>query len=169
MMAEYTQFMAELIRMLKYDTYLELGISEAKNIHQMSLYCKKCVGVDIIDIRHYRDFDFYQMTTDDFFSTNDDLFDVIFIDADHSFSQCKIDFANSLKVLNNFGIIILHDTDPADNTLLDKKHCSNSYNMIDWLKIFHPELDTFTLPVSNAGMTLVNRKKDRRIYGYLIT
>jgi predicted O-methyltransferase YrrM len=103
------------------------------------------------------------MTTNNFFNINKDTFDIIFIDADHNFNQVKIDFENSLKILNEFGIIILHDTDPIDRRLLNNTYCSDSYKIVDYIYKNHPELDIITLPIHETGMSLVMRKNDRRI------
>ena len=39
--------------------------------------------------------------------------------------------------------------------------------MIDWLKTEHPEMDVFTLPISEAGLTLIKRSSDRRVNKFL--
>ena len=52
------------------------------------------------------------MTSDEFFKSNDRFFDVIFIDGLHSYEQCAKDCMNSMKFLNNNGIIIFHDLLP---------------------------------------------------------
>jgi predicted O-methyltransferase YrrM len=93
--------------------------------------------------------------------------DIIFIDADHSFESVKNDFESSLKILNEFGIIILHDTDPISEKYLDKGYCGDSYKMIDWLKTEHPEMDVLTLPVSEAGFTIIKRSNDRRVNKFI--
>ena len=48
------------------------------------------------------------MNTDYFFENNIEKFDVIFIDADHSYDGVLKDYENSLKCMDS-GYIILHD------------------------------------------------------------
>ena len=50
------------------------------------------------------------MTSDEFFTKNNHLkFDVIFIDGLHEYEQCQRDCINSMKYLNEGGIIFFHD------------------------------------------------------------
>lgn len=59
---------SNIIEMTGCETYLELGVYQGTNIKYVSKYCKKCIGVDISDeYLQYKDFEFYKMTTDDFF------------------------------------------------------------------------------------------------------
>ena len=52
------------------------------------------------------------MYSDDFFITNDEKFDCIFIDGLHHYDQVKKDIENSIKFLNENGIILIHDCLP---------------------------------------------------------
>lgn len=54
---------------------------------------------------------FYKDTTDEYFKqlSKTAKFDVIFIDADHSYEGAKKDYDNSLKHLSKEGLIIFHD------------------------------------------------------------
>jgi len=161
---EYTSIIKEVVRATGCETYLELGVSTGENIHVITPYCKKCVGVDIIDIRIYNDFEFHETTTWEFFKKNTAMFDIIFIDADHDFKSVKRDFICAIQVLNKYGIIFLHDTDPVSEEYLKPELCSDSYMMINWINRYHDEyLNIVTLPVSVAGLTIITRKKDRRI------
>jgi hypothetical protein len=164
---EYTNFISEIAKNCGYKSYLELGVSKGENLHYLQAVCPITVGVDKIDIRVYYDFEFHLMTTNDFFKINKKTFDLIFIDADHSFEQCKIDFANSIKILNRFGTILLHDTDPLNEDYLKSNLCGDSYRITDWIQTNHPHMDMLTLPFSVTGLSLVNRIEDRRIFEYL--
>ena len=53
------------------------------------------------------------MTSDEFFSQNKETFDLIFIDGLHIHEQVLKDIDNSLNVLNENGVILLHDCLPA--------------------------------------------------------
>lgn len=166
---EYSTFIREIIDKCKYNSYLELGVSKGENIHLIRDICEETVGVDLVDIREHFDFKFYNITTDLFFQINKSTFDVIFIDADHSFEQCKTDFINSLKILNRLGLIVLHDTDPISKDFTQQEFCGDSYRIISWLRDNYSELDILTLPYSVTGLTLVNRKTDKRVYDFIKT
>ena len=47
--------------------------------------------------------------SDDFFASNTQTFDAIFIDGDHSYEQVRKDTENALRVLKPGGILIWHD------------------------------------------------------------
>jgi len=164
----YLNFIKWLLILTNCQTYLELGVEYSVNIKEMRNLVKMCVGVDINDIQDKENIEFHQMTTDEFFSKNQRTYDIIFIDANHDFEQVRKDFDNSLKFLNKFGIIILHDTDPMTRVLLSKKHCSDAYKVVDYISQFN-DLNIITLPIQETGMSLVMRKNDRRINEYSVS
>ena len=49
---------------------------------------------------------------------------------------------------------------------LDPGYCGDSYKMIDWLNENYTDLEVITLPVTQAGLTMIKRKKDRRTLSY---
>jgi len=162
---EHTPLIREVVKLTGCNTYLELGISTGENIHAMTPFCNNCIGVDIIDIRKHRDFLFYQMSTTEFFKQYKGGADIIFIDANHGFEAVKIDFINSLSILNEFGVIFIHDTDPIKEHYLKPELCNDSYKIIDWLMAMTlGHINILTLPVSVAGLTMVTRANDRRVY-----
>ena len=73
---------------------------------------------------------------------------------------------NLLKILNQYGIIILHDTDPIIEELTDSKYCHDSYKIVDYI-LSKRKLNIITLPIQETGMTFVMRKEDRRINNYI--
>ncbi len=157
----------EIVRLTGCNKYLELGVYNGLNVSKIHEICKYCVGVDIENNLKYNNFIFKHKTTDEFFSENKETFDIIFIDADHNFESVKKDFINSLKVLNIHGIIFLHDTDPISKEYIQPRFCGDSYKMIDWINENYDEFNTLTLPVTEAGLTIVNRKDDRRLNNYI--
>jgi len=156
-----------LVKMMGCEKYLELGIYDGFNINKVKKHCKYCVGVDNKDVRRFHDYEFILSTTDAFFENNTETFDMIFIDADHNFESVKKDFINSLKILNKFGIILLHDTDPMLAMYLDPGYCGDSYKIIDWIMDIYTDLNVLTLPITQAGLTIVNRKNDRRVLKFI--
>ena len=162
----YSNLIKWLVKLTNCQKYLELGVEYSLTIQEIKNEVKKCVGVDINNISNKENIDFCKMTTDDFFNINKDTFDIIFIDANHEYEQVKKDFDNSVKVLNKFGIIVLHDTDPIVPQLLAPYHCHDSYKIIDHISS-NNELNIITFPIQETGMTFVMRKNDRRIKEFL--
>lgn len=69
---------------------------------------KKKIGVDPVSGGNVR------LTSDDFFKTNKEKFDIIFIDGLHKYHQVRKDILNSIKCLNKNGVILIHDCLPKD-------------------------------------------------------
>jgi hypothetical protein len=78
-----------------------------------------------------------------------------------------IDLENSLKILNYNGIIFIHDTDPISKKYTDYGYCGDSYNINNYIYNNHPELDLITLPLTEAGLTIVKRKHENRYNLYV--
>jgi len=163
----YTPFISKIVEITGCELYLELGIMKGSNIQEVSKYCNRCIGVDIKDVPLPRNYEFYKKTTDEFFENFTESPNIIFIDADHNFEQVKIDFINSLNCLSEHGIIFLHDTDPYQIELLDQGRCGDAYKMNEWIKYNYSDLNIITLPITIAGLTIVNRTKDSRLLKYL--
>lgn len=164
----HSDLIVQLVNSINCQTYLELGIYDGSTLSRVAQSVPRVIGVDIKDLRLNKSIgEFHLSTTQDFLKDFTDKVDVIFIDADHSFESVKNDFTACLKNLNEFGVIILHDTDPIAEKYLDKGYCGDSYKMIDWVKSEYPMFDVMTLPVSEAGLTLIKRSSDRRINKFL--
>lgn len=95
----------KLIDRVNAQSYLEIGCD--KNQIFSNINCKNKVGVDPSKGGNLR------MTSDDYFSTYRDMFDIIFIDGLHHYDQVTRDLNNSLERLNNHGYIIIHDLLPV--------------------------------------------------------
>lgn len=163
----YTQFISKVVELTGCELYLELGIYRGFSMREISKYSKRSIGVDMSDISDFRDFEFHVKSTDEFFKTFNEHPNIIFIDADHHFEQVKKDFINSLNCLSEHGIIFLHDTDPYQLELLEQTRCGDSYKMHEWIKQNYSDLNIITLPFTIAGLTMVNREKDRRVLKFL--
>lgn len=146
--------------------FLELGLYKGTIITKAASFVKKCVGVDVVDLIPYKNFTFIKSTTDDFFKSNKEMFDVIFIDADHKFESSVKDLENSLKYLNYNGFIFIHDTDPINEKYTQPGYCGDSFKINKYIYDKHPELDLMTLPLTEAGLSIVKRKMENRFNLY---
>ena len=163
----HSDLIVEIVKQLNCKSYLELGVYDGTTLSKVNKYVDRLISVDIKDIRTEKIGEFHLKTTDEFFTNFNEMVDIIFIDADHNFESVKKDFTNSLKVLNEFGMIILHDTDPMEERLIEPKYCSDSYKMDTWIRENYLDLDIMTLPISEAGLSLVTRKKDKRVNKFI--
>jgi len=150
-----------LVKACGYKSYLELGVWEGQLLASVAKITRTAIGVDINDVRRDKSTALFIGTTKEFFVNNNLLFDFIFIDADHRLEAVTEDFVSCIKILNEGGVIAIHDTDPASKDLLIDGYCSNSYLLLDRLNRDH--LSFITLPVGSEGLTLISRSRDRRI------
>lgn len=163
----HSDLIVELVKQLNCDTYLELGVYDGLTLSKVKNYVNRLISVDIKDLRKEKIGEFHLNTTDGFFESFNDKIDFIFIDADHNFESVKKDFKNSINILSPFGMIVLHDTDPIEEKYLDSGYCGDSYKIDKWIRNNHPELDVMTLPITEAGLTLVKRKYETRVNQFL--
>lgn len=96
-----------LTRLNAYETYLEIGVRQRSAMFERIL-CPHKVGVDP-DPRAEADF---VMTSDAYFSTETERFDMVFIDGGHTGDQVERDILNALDRLTPHGVILLHDINP---------------------------------------------------------
>ena len=99
-----TEIIQKIIDLKEFKSYLEIGCDDDVNFDKIKINLK--IGVDPISGGNIR------KTSDQFFRTNKEYFDCVFIDGLHEYSQVRKDIKNSLDFLNNGGIIFLHDCLP---------------------------------------------------------
>ena len=94
------------IRGNKYEHYLEIGVRRGANFAKIECITKTGVDPDKESAAAHK------ITSDEFFNTNKEQFDIIFIDGLHLRDQVLKDISNSLNVLYDNGSIIIHDCNP---------------------------------------------------------
>jgi SAM-dependent methyltransferase len=118
----------QLIDARKATTYLEIGVESGDVFIKARANKKIAVDPEIRITRKdklkaiFRDFsnlsnEYYEMTSDEFFETRPDVlkngFGVVFVDGLHTFEQSLKDVENSLKVLRQNGVVVVHDCNPT--------------------------------------------------------
>jgi len=158
-MAHYAQLIANIVEMSGYKTFLELGVWTGTVSDAVKPFAK-ITGVDIVDRRNDKSGEFFLGTTDAFFCqlSEERKWDAIFIDAQHDFESVKKDFKNSFEHLTTNGLLIFHDTDPADPKFY--KDCGDVYKIREY--IYHWLTESITLPIQDGGMTLCKAAFSRR-------
>ena len=91
--------------------YLEVGVQGGYVFNNIK--CDYKVGVDPDQSSKATLF----LTSDEFFSKNDEVFDVIFIDGLHHADQVLRDIENSLKALSPNGYVVCHDMNPEEEII----------------------------------------------------
>lgn len=142
-----------------FESYLELGVYDKVTYNNIN-----CINKKSVDLMRPAD---YQMSTDDFFAINNDKYDIIFIDANHTEPYLSRDIQNSLKILNKNGVIVLHDVNPPDEfSQID----SNMLYQTAWKAFvkfrFSSNYLTYSYPtdcglgVIDTSKTMKNKRKD---------
>ena len=146
----------KLINSKKFKSYLEIGCQSDVNFSKIKIENK--VGVDPQSGGTLR------MTSDEFFSQNKDTFDLIFIDGLHIHEQVLKDIDNSLNVLNENGVILLHDCLPAKIWHQTIPQTHSSWNGDVWKSIVQSrtreDIDTYTIK-ADQGLGLILKRKNR--------
>ena len=109
-----------IIQLNEYSSYLEIGLGPGST----SFYGDKtrsgatwsevnCGRKMCVDVSKFApDLPYFIGTSDEFFKHNNCVYDLIYIDGDHSAEQVSIDLDNSLGCLSPRGCIIMHDVNP---------------------------------------------------------
>lgn len=100
-----------LIKKNNFKSYLEIGVRNPNDCFNQ-INCELKQGVDPGIESHSRVT--FNLTSDEFFSIINTSYDIIFIDGLHLAEQVERDIVNSLSILNENGMIVLHDCNPPD-------------------------------------------------------
>ena len=116
------------------------------------------VGVDPISGGTIR------LTSDEYFSSNKEIFDIIFIDGLHHFDQVKKDIINSLKILNKGGVILVHDCLPSRirDQMVPRSHLTWNGDVWKALVEFRTKenLDVYTC-LADQGLGIIFNQKNK--------
>lgn len=147
-----------IIKKKNYKNYLEIGCFDNELFNHVS--CQKKIGVDPVSGGNVR------MTSDQFFSNNEESFDCIFIDGLHEYFQVRKDILNSLKFLNEGGIILLHDCLPNNYYEQAIPRCQWIWNGDVWKAIVESRkskyIDVYTC-YADYGIGVIMKRPNRNL------
>ena len=92
------------IRERGFRSFLEIGTDAGDTFRAVD--CLRKVSVDPNADATFR------MTSDQFFDSNCEKFDIVFVDGFHEWHQAHRDAKNSLRCLNKGGVVVMHDCAP---------------------------------------------------------
>ena len=151
-----SEIIQKIIDIKKYKNYLEVGCDKDENFSKINV--EKKIGVDPLKGGTLR------MTSDDFFKKNNEKFDLIFLDGLHTYEQTIKDIDNSLKFLNDHGVVIIHDCLPKKiwNQIVPRVY--GHWNGDVWKAIVHSRTysnaDTYTC-IADHGLGIIFKRKNR--------
>lgn len=147
-----------IIKKMNYEKYLEIGCFKDEAFEKIKI--KTRVGVDPVSGGNIR------LTSDNFFSQNKEKFDIVFIDGLHIYEQVLKDINNSLEILNEDGVILLHDCLPIKlrDQMIPRSH--EKWNGDVWKSIVNvrtnPNLDTYTC-LADEGIGIIFKRSNKNI------
>ena len=148
----------EIIEEKKFNSYLEIGTFDDELFSYVK--CERKVGVDPYSGGTHR------MTSDEFFLKNSEKFDCIFIDGLHHYKQVKKDIENSISILNDKGIIFLHDCLPNSVEAQAVPRTEVHWNGDVWKAFVEvrckPFLDCYTC-YADYGIGVILKRKNRNL------
>ena len=153
------QIVQNIIDLKRYENYLEIGTF--KNDLFSYIKCKNKFGVDPVSGGNIR------KTSDEFFETNDKTFDIIFIDGLHHYNQVKKDIQNSISVLKDDGIILIHDCMPRNFYYQAIPRCQLNWNGDTWKAFLEfrsmEHLDAYCCYADEGIGVIFKRKNKNRL------
>jgi hypothetical protein len=165
----YYEVITEIVKGCAFESFLEVGIGcgvLAGKLNERCPLLKQITGVDILGgdpppdgVEWIR-----EVASDDFFRTDDRTWDCIFVDGDHMRPQATRDTINAMRVLNDDGLLFIHDTYPPNDLDQTVGHmvCGDVYKT--YLALAErTDLEVVTLPLW-CGLTIVRRVHERRLW-----
>ena len=142
----------------KFNSYLEIGCYNDDCFSKINV--TKKVGVDPLVGGNVR------MSSDDFFNINKERFDCIFIDGLHTYEQVKKDINNSLKYVNDNGVILVHDCLPESIFEQAVPRSKRRFKGDTWKAIVEmrtrKNIDTYTCVV-DEGLGVILKRENHNL------
>lgn len=159
-MTDRTLLINKLISDNGYKSYLEIGYQWGLNFEFVE--CDKKVSIDPEPKFNAQ----FVMSSDQFFAVNTDKFDIVFIDGMHLEEYVLRDVENSLKILNDNGVIVIHDCLPKhEHNQTRERECRNWQGDV-WKAIVKLARIGYMMQLLNieTGIILLwNQKKDYHV------
>ena len=160
-----------LIEKFGFKRYLEIGIGDGLNYQRIE--CEYKTNVDPFFDKRSGQTDHFlpinMMTSDEFFASNKEKFDIIFVDGLHTFEQTLTDIMNSLECLNEGGIVIAHDMLPPtewhqrdSNEKEGGEWNGTCWKAVAYLRTTNPNLTIHT--VDSDWGTAIIRKGESKLF-----
>lgn len=164
----HEDFIVQLGSVVRPKVYVELGIWRCALFNRMIPFAEQLIGVDINpEAENYMTKSpktgFYQGSTQAYaqeLAVRPLKIDMLFIDADHSKEAVLQDFKDFFPYVVPHGLILLHDTHPGNDYLIQPEWCGTAYQAIKELAKETEAYEMMTIPVS-PGLTLCRKRREQ--------
>ena len=172
--------------------YLEIGVFNGHIFFKINSWFKVAVdpyfafdglrklGKSLLQPANFKN-QYFEKPSDDFFEQNapvvfaDKKIELALIDGMHEYDFVLRDAQNTLKYLDEKGVIILHDCNPVTATSavshqawVDNGHQGvwngDVWKMIVFFRSFHPELDVFVLDCDHGLGVITKKPTENRLH-----
>lgn len=159
---DHVTLLHSIAQWLKPERYLELGVRDGRCFSRVAPLSVEAIAVDMSPLQFQLapNATYKKMTTDEYFDTirgSDIQFDMVFIDADHSFEQSYKDFLNVKDYVIPDGFVFFHDTYPYAESMTSPAFSDMCYKTaIEIRNNFSSEWEILTLPF-NPGVSIAKK------------
>lgn len=177
-----TDIINNLIEKYGYTSYLEIGLDTG--IEYSKIVCKNKESVDpyiqedhdVYDMRfngelpeNIKNLLTYRMTSDEFFAQNEKRYDIILVDGLHEQQQVARDIINSLNVLTDGGMIVVHDCLPGNERMQIVPRISAGWNGDVWKGVAELMKQGLVMNVVDTdwGVGIIRKQDNKDVYIHL--
>lgn len=162
----HEDFIVHLAGIIRPKVYVELGLFQCALFNRMIPFTEQLIGVDIrAEAGNYMQQSpnarFFKGTTQEFareIEANPLRIDMLFIDADHSHAAVIQDFRAFFPFVAPHGLILLHDTHPGNEQMMQPEWCGTAYLAAGELLKDTGSYELMTIPVS-PGLTICRKRQ----------
>jgi len=166
----HENFIIHIAFIIRPKVYVELGLYQCALFNRIIPFADKLIGLDCLKnpgkcMKKSPKVEFVCSTTSDFakVAKNKGLkIDMLFIDADHSKESVYKDFKAFFPLMNDQGLILLHDGYPKNEEYTQSGYCGDGYKAIEELTDKAKGYEMMTIPL-HPGLTLC-RKRSKHLH-----
>lgn len=161
----HENFIVHLASLVQPKVYVELGIYHCALFNRIVPFAEQLIGVDIsAEAGNYMQQSpntrFFNGTTQEFakeLEVHPLQVNMLFIDADHSKEAVLQDFKDFFPFVAPHGLILLHDTHPGNENLIQPEWCGTAYLAVEELLRENGAYELMTIPLS-PGLTICRKR-----------
>ncbi|MCB8818116.1 class I SAM-dependent methyltransferase [Desulfosporosinus shakirovi] len=162
----HEDFIVHLVSLVRPKVYVELGLYHCALFNRIIPFAEQLIGVDISTeaykyMQQSSKTRFFNGTTQELakeLKSNPLQIDMLFIDADHSKEAVLQDFKDFFPFIAPHGLILLHDTHPGNEQMIQPEWCGTAYLAAEELSRETGSYELMTIPLS-PGLTICRKRQ----------
>ncbi|KLU63991.1 SPBc2 prophage-derived glycosyltransferase SunS [Desulfosporosinus acididurans] len=162
----HEDFIVHLASLYRPKVYVELGLFQCALFNRVIPFAEQLIGVDMTPeagnyMQHSPKTRFVNCSTQEFVSeleVNPLKIDMLFIDADHSKEAVLKDFKTFFPYVAPHGLILLHDTHPSDEAMMQPNWSGTACQAVEILAQDTKDYELMTIPIG-PGLTICRKRQ----------